>query len=187
MKYVIEHLEPRLFKWCVIEYKHISKLVGRQNLMITNLKGAQPDKLKSLCYGSKKKVSELGLKRVCVLDPAAEKKLTPSDKDKFDYLVFGGILGDYPPRQRTKEELSVPGAERRHIGKEQFPTDNAVMVCKKIIEEGIPFDKLEFKDNISIEMGKGEYMDFPFRYLIVDDKPLFSDELLKFIKTRKGF
>ncbi len=187
MKYVIEHLEPRLFKWCVIEYKHISKLVGKDKLMVTNLKGAQPDKLKSICSGSKKKVSELGLKRVCVLDSEAEKMLTPEDAKNFDYFVFGGILGDYPPRKRTKEELVVPGAERRHIGKEQFPTDNAVMVCKKIIEEGVPFEKLEFQDTVTLEMSEGEMMDFPFRYLLVDGKPLFSDELLKFVKKRKGF
>jgi ribosome biogenesis SPOUT family RNA methylase Rps3 len=187
MKYVIEHLEPRLFKWCVIEYKHISKIVGRENLMITNLKGAQPDKLKSICSGSKKKFSELGLSRVCVLDPEAEEMLTPADAKNFDYLVFGGILGDYPPRKRTKEELAVPGAERRHIGKEQFATDNAVAVCQQIIEEGIPFEKLKFQDTVSLEMGKDEAMDFPFRYLLVDGKPLFSDELLKFVKKRKGF
>ena len=34
--YVIEHLEPRIYRWCVIEYKHISKIVGKENLWFTN-------------------------------------------------------------------------------------------------------------------------------------------------------
>jgi len=36
--YIIEHLEPKLFPWCMIEYKHISKTVGKSNLWFTNIK-----------------------------------------------------------------------------------------------------------------------------------------------------
>ncbi len=38
MKYIIEHLEPELFEWCLIEYEHISKLVNEDNLIFTNIK-----------------------------------------------------------------------------------------------------------------------------------------------------
>jgi len=186
MEYVIEHLEPKLFEWCMIEYRHISSIVGKENLMFTSLTKAQSKKLSSLgkCYT--KKACELGLKRVCVLDPAAEKTLNPSDKEKFDYLVFGGILGDNPPRARTKEELEMPGADRRNIGKEQFPTDNAVAVCKRIID-GTPMDRLEFMENISIGIAPGEAIDFPFKYLVVNGKPLISEELINYLKKHDGF
>ena len=35
MKYVIEHF-GKAFKWHLIEYEHISKLVGKDNLIFTN-------------------------------------------------------------------------------------------------------------------------------------------------------
>ena len=31
--------------------------------------------------------------RVCLLDPQAEVELCPADAEKFDWFVFGGILG----------------------------------------------------------------------------------------------
>lgn len=186
MKYVIEHLEPKLFEWCMIEYRHISGIVGKENLVFTNLNKTQAAKLKALGECSIKKAGELGLKRVCVLDPAADKTLSPSDKEKFYYLVFGGILGDNPPRARTKEELEMPGAERRNIGKEQFPTDNAVAVCKRIID-GTPMDRLGFMENISVDIAPGEAIDFPFKYLVVKGKPLISEELIEYLKTHDGF
>src|SRR3989344_4588506 len=36
--YIIEHLEQKLWPWCVIEYKHISKIAGKNNLWFTNIK-----------------------------------------------------------------------------------------------------------------------------------------------------
>jgi len=38
MKYAIEHF-GKLFKWYYIEYAHISKIVGKKNLIFTNVKG----------------------------------------------------------------------------------------------------------------------------------------------------
>ena len=32
--------------------------------------------------------------RVCLLDPAAAKDLSPEDGDNFDIFLFGGILGE---------------------------------------------------------------------------------------------
>ena len=37
MKFIIEHLEPELYDWCLIEYEHISKIVGKENLIFTNI------------------------------------------------------------------------------------------------------------------------------------------------------
>ena len=36
--------------------------------------------------------------RVCLLDPSATKELSPEDGSAFDVFLFGGILGDDPPR-----------------------------------------------------------------------------------------
>jgi len=182
-KFIIEHLEPELFKWCLIEYKHISKIVGNKNLIITNLQKKDLKKLSKFAEVHTESAQKLNLKNICILDPDAPKTLSP--KDKFDYLIFGGILGDYPPRKRTKQELTIKG-ERRNLQKNQFPTDNAVCVAK-MITEGNPISKIPFADNIDLKMGPNESVEFPFRYVLIKKKPLISKELVKLLKSGKQF
>ena len=55
-------------------------------------------------------------KRTILLDMRAEKVLEPSDFEKYDLFVFGGILGDHPPQDRTKE-LRNEGFELRKLTK----------------------------------------------------------------------
>lgn len=65
--------------------------------------------------------------RICLLDPRAEKVISPEDAELFDGFLFGGILGDDPPRDRTKE-LRKLGYEGRHLGSVQMTTDTACYV-----------------------------------------------------------
>ncbi|MBI2112241.1 hypothetical protein HYT52_01775 [Candidatus Woesearchaeota archaeon] len=192
MHYILEHLEPRLYKWCQLEYEHISKIVGNEQLIFTNIKSkSQKIKLEKLGKVEKNSVVNLGLetKKICILDPFAPKTLTSEDRKRFDYFIFGGILGDYPMRARTKEELSskLPGAETRNIGKEQMPTDNAFYVVKEIIEHGKKLEELKFKDSPELEVKEGESIIMPFRYVLVNGKILMSKKLEYLLKTKKGF
>jgi ribosome biogenesis SPOUT family RNA methylase Rps3 len=184
MKYIIEHLDPKLFEWCIIEYKFISGFIGKEDVIFTNLGPTMQKKLSGLGECHRQSVKEMNLKNACVLDPTAEKTLSP--KDNFDYLIFGGILGDNPPKARTQEALPLPGIQRRNIGLKQFPTDNAMFVCKKIVE-GTPFSKFKFVEELEIEIEKGESVNLPFRYVMIDDKPLISDELVNYIREHCGF
>jgi len=72
--------------------------------------------------------------RVCLLDPRAEKVLAPEDGDNFDVFLYGGILGDDPPRDRTGE-LRKLGFEGRHLLEKQMTTDTAVGVTKIVVED----------------------------------------------------
>jgi ribosome biogenesis SPOUT family RNA methylase Rps3 len=185
MKFVIEHLEPDVFDWCLIEYNHISSIVGKENLIFTNVKKGK-EKLKGLGEVKGESVSKLNLKNACVLDPEAEKTLNPADK-KFDYLIFGGILGDYPPRKRTKVELSSKlKCEIRNLGKEQMATNTAVYVAKKIID-GKNLNEFEFKDEIKIDIKEGESVILPFRYVIENGEIVLAKGFIEFLKKRKGF
>ena len=49
--------------------------------------------------------------RVCLLDPRATEVLAPEDADKFDVFLYGGILGDDPPRDRTGDFASWDSPE----------------------------------------------------------------------------
>lgn len=183
MKYIIEHMDPEMWDWSAIEYKHAAAAVGTENLMVTNVPQEDEDKLEGVETDTVS-VSALGLNRVCVLDPAAEKTLEPADASEFDYLVFGGILGNYPAEARTKK-LVVRGADRRNLGKDQLSTDNAVMVAHQIII-GKKLDELEFVDEFVIEMGEGEEIILPFKYLVIRGKPFISGKIVEYVKEH-GF
>jgi len=185
--YIIEHLEPKLWKWCVIEYTHISQMVGKQNVWITNLKKGSTELQK---YGKviRKSVVQVLLSNVCVLDPDAKKILTPADAKKFDYYIFGGILGNDPPQKRTGPELTSQfkyPIETRNIGQKQMSTDNAVAAVQQIVN-GKRFERLPFQDGIEIDLKDGESIMFPYRYLLKDGKPLVSEELMEYLKKKKG-
>ena len=183
MTFIIEHLEPKVYPWCVIEYKHISKIVGKKNLWITNVSGKKLEKYAKVFKDS---VTTMKLKKVCVLDPHADKELSP--KDTFEHFVFGGILGDNPPRARTHEIIkgTLTNAERRSLGKEQMATDNAVYVVKEILK-GKKLSELEFIENIEIPIKKRESVELPYKYAVVNGKPLICKELVQRLKKQKGF
>jgi len=185
MRFVIEHLEPRLWKWCLLEYKHISEIVGKDKLIFTNIRPKDEEKLAGLGKVYAKSIKESRWSRICVLDPFAERTLSTSDS--FHYLALGGILGDSPMQGRTETELSVPlGAEKRNLGPEQMSTDTAVYVAKHIIEGG-SLDDLEFQDEIEIPTREDESVILPFRYVLIHGKPLLPKGMIEFLKERKGF
>jgi len=190
MIYIIEHLEPEVWEWCVYEYEHISETVGKENLWITNVKEKSHNAEELVKFGRvlAESVSEMNLKNSCVLDPEASKTLEPEEAGKFDYMIFGGILGDYPPRKRTKEELTLKfkNAEARNIGKEQMSTDNAVYAVKQIVE-GRKLQDLKFQDELEIKTGKKDSIILPYRYAIAKGKVFASKKVIEYLKNKKGF
>jgi ribosome biogenesis SPOUT family RNA methylase Rps3 len=188
--YIIEHLEPSLFKWCLIEYKNISKIVGKSNLWFTNIKRESKASRELKKYGKvfEQSVKGMKLKDACVLDPEAKETLTPKNSKACRYFIFGGILGDYPPRKRTKKELTkfIENVKSYDIGKKQFSTDNAVFVVHEIAN-GTKLQDMEFQNKLEIKTGKYESMILPYLYPLVKGKPNISPELVKLIERKKGF
>jgi ribosome biogenesis SPOUT family RNA methylase Rps3 len=185
--YIIEHLEPRVYPWCLMEYRNISRIVGKNNLWFANIKKKNRN-LEKLGRIIGKSVSDLNLKNACILDPDAKKTLSPKEAKSFDYFVFGGILGDYPPRKRTKIELTkrARNAEARNLGKKQFSTDNAVLVTKKIAE-GFSLSKMRFINKLIIKINEIESIELPYCYPVINGKPQISNELINFLKNKKSF
>ena len=113
--FIVEHLDPELDSWQESEYSSIYRestaagikfqLTGvKQQDLTRNLRDnhAMPataftsEKVERI-YGAE------GVKqRTCLLDPKAEAMLGPDDAEKFDVFVFGGILGDDPPRGKLR-------------------------------------------------------------------------------------
>ena len=184
MIFVIEHVEQKLSKWCLLEYAHISEIVGKNHLWFSHV--SRPSKA-LLALGSviSESARELAMKNPCVLDPEARKVLTGEDCKRFTHLIFGGILGDDPPQQRTRGIFPDTKVERRNLGHIQMSTDTAVAVAKKI-SEGTPFSKLKFKDILEIELKIGESVILPYRYLLVNGKPLLPKGLLDLLKKKRS-
>ena len=152
--FIIEHLEPKIWRWCEIEYESASKIVGKNNLWITNVKRGSK-KLSKFAKIFKQSVKTMSLKNICVLEPTAKKTLSPNDTKKFKYIIAGGILGDRKLNKRTKKELTqfLPKVEKRNLGKKQFSTDNAIFVAHKILS-GTPLKKIKFINNLKIKLNK---------------------------------
>lgn len=185
--FIIEHLDKEIGEWHIIEYGHISEIV-QGKVWFTNVKDKDFDKLEGFGKVISDSVKDIKLDNICVLDPESNKTLSPEEASGFDYFVFGGILGDYPPKKRTKEELTkfIKNSEVRNIGKKQMSTDNAVYTVKQIMQ-GRKLEDLKFKDKISIKINEIESVDLPFRYNLVKGKPLMSDKLVEYIKSNPGF
>ena len=184
--FIIEHLEPKLWEWCVIEYKNISKIIGKSNLWFTNIreKGKLLEK-----YGRviKESVKDLNLKNVCLLDPQAKEQLNSKEAKKFDYFIFGGILGNNPPERRTSALSDhIKFAKKRNLGKAQLSTDSAVFVVKQILE-GKKLIEMKFQDSAEIKINNVESIILPYKYPIKNNKVFMSNELIKYLKNKKGF
>ncbi|MEK6933870.1 MAG: SAM-dependent methyltransferase [Nanoarchaeota archaeon] len=181
--FIIEHLEPELWPWSIIEYQHISKIVNKNNLWFANIKNKDIEKLKKYGRVFTESIKDFNLKNACVLDPESSIILTPKEIKQFKYLILGGILGDNPPKKRTKQELSnfLSQFPSFNIGKEQMSTDNAVYVIKKIIE-GKNLENIKFKDNVKIKINDTESTILPYRYVLIKGKPLISKKLLRYLK-----
>lgn len=106
---IVEHLDPELEEWQALEYKCIYEECETStppwNFLLSGLSSAAGvGKQLSLPSSSVTEQSVEALyqgdrrRNVCLLDPKAEKDLSPEDGEKFDVFLFGGILGDDPPR-----------------------------------------------------------------------------------------
>lgn len=192
MKFVIEHLEPKLYDWCLIEYRHISKIVGKDNLIFTNIKNKNDiKKLKKFGNVFRKSISSLNLKNICVLSQYSKSTLKIKDKNKFQYFIFGGILGDNPAKKRTDviiRDLKNKNIdfEMRNLGSKQMPTDVAVFVTKKILN-GKKLDDFKFVDELEIEINDNESVTLPFRYAVDYNKVIISEKLVEHLRKRKEF
>lgn len=188
--FIIEHLEPQLWPWCLIEYESISKIVGTRNVWFTNI--APKDVKKLTKFGSVFRESiqklDIDLSRACVLDPFARKTLAPTEAPNFHYYLFGGILGDEKLNGRTTQELTrfLKKAHQRNIGPVQLSTDNAVYVTHEIIQ-GKHLENIPFHDTLEIELNEVESVILPYRYPLVRGKPRISPKLVTYLKHKKEF
>ncbi|KAK7522259.1 SAM-dependent RNA methyltransferase [Phyllosticta citriasiana] len=194
--FVVEHLDPELEAWSSLEYASIAR--ESQASGVRFLLSSVPKTLRlpeNLAHVQGLEVEHDSVEnlfdkpRVCLLDPAATQELSPADGDKFDVFLFGGILGDDPPRDRTSE-LRKKGFEGRRLGPVQMTTDTAVRVTRMIVQDRIALDNIPHVDNPEIKVDEHESTEMPFRYVLdKEGQPIMPEGMVDLIKkdSERGF
>jgi len=185
MKFIIEICEKKLSKWLLIELRFSKEIAGENNLLLTNVKNNEMYYLlKNEFNISRKSILEMKEihDKIIILDPLAKKRLKPEEAKQY-ILVIGGILGDHPPQNRTYKLLTskIPNVKSRNLGKKQFSIDGALYIAKKV-SEGYEISNIPIIDNIEITIDNFHKIILPYRYPLVDNKPLISEELINYLK-----
>lgn len=143
------------------------------------------------------KKNDIEINDICLLDPKSPFPLSVNDAGlhsstidqgleslsvdeknaggPFRHFLFGGILGDDPPRDRTGQ-LRAMKFPTRHLGSVQMTTDTALNVTKTVVEDGKamnlpgtenqgPRGAIEWIDHPELKFGGGESVIMPFRYM----------------------
>ena len=184
--FVVEHLEPEIGKWLYIEYMHASEIVEKKRLMFTNVKNQRDIKLLSK-LGTVKRESFAEIftpEKTIILDPKAPKKLRPEDFEGKEAVVIGGILGDHPPKGRTKKLVTakLPDATIRNLGREQFSIDGAVYIAK-LVSEGKRIEEIPLKKGVIIELNEYVEIYLPYAYPLKEGKPVIHRALIEYLRS----
>ena len=182
---VIEHCEPGLSEWLLLEYQHASTL-WPGDIVFTNIHDKKTaSTLQTLGIVERKNANDAYRGKPCIiLDPQAKKPLTPKDCSRTEAIIVGGILGYEEPKGRTKKLLSdKSGFLTRHLGPIQLSIDGAVFVVKAI-SEGLSLEDIEIAKEIEIVHDNIHSTILPFGYPVIDDVPMVTPGLVEYLVKR---
>ncbi|CAP92869.1 hypothetical protein E8E15_002702 [Penicillium rubens] len=189
--FVVEHLDPELGPWSTLEYACIAREShdrGARFLLSSVPAELQMPADLAATKGlevEQRSVEEIFADRkdkVCLLDPSAQTELSPEDGDNFEVFLFGGILGDDPPRDRTSE-LRKKGYVGRRLGPKQMTTDTAVRVTRLVVHEKTPLEDIQYVDYPELLINEHERTEMPFRYVKgANEQPIMPDGMVDLIK-----
>ncbi|MEM0356019.1 MAG: SAM-dependent methyltransferase [Desulfurococcaceae archaeon] len=184
---VIEHLEDNISIWLILEYRQASLIYGRENIMFTNVPNKYHKLLNKFGRVTSDSIVELVRRgdikpyELIVLDPLAKEPLTYNDLVESKYVVIGGILGDHPPRGRTRTYITnnLGNVKARNIGDKQYSIDGSVYVVKYLLDNR-NFLNYKFVDSIEIVTNHGLII-LPYRYPVDGDNVVIADGLIEYL------
>ncbi len=189
---VIEHLEPGISPWIMSEYRYVSKIFGKDRVTFTNVKDHSIRRLLEPLgtVDDRDFIEYLGfeLEDVIVLDPQAEETLRSSELRSCRAVVIGGIMGDHPPKGRTKKFISNRalkyGAKIRNLGRDQLTIAGTAYIVK-VMESGRELSEIEivkglrYKYRIHRDIELEIYL--PYAFPAENGKPVLPDDYLEVI------
>ncbi|MEM4258879.1 MAG: hypothetical protein QXL17_07010 [Candidatus Thermoplasmatota archaeon] len=180
---IIEHCEPELSTWLLLEYQHCVK-IWEKTIVFTRVHDKKSEKkLTTLGIVEPRTANEMFAGKKCIiLDPLAKKPLTTRDFEKLDGIIIGGILGYKKPRGRTKELITKHSSfESRHLGKIQLTIDSAVFVAKAIML-GMKLSDIEITTEVEIVHNEIHSTILPFGYPILNNTVIFTPGLIEYLQ-----
>ena len=180
---IIEHCEPKLSEWLLLEYKHAAK-IWSGNLVFTRVvdKKTSTTLRKLGLVRNETAKTAFSEKKCIVLDPQAKKPLTPKECSNMDAIIIGGLLGYEKPQGRTKTLITdTSGFQTRHLGKLQLSIDGAVFVTKAICL-GLNLSDIEIAQEVEIIHDKVHSTILPFGYPVIDDIPMITPGLVQYLR-----
>jgi len=188
--FVIEVLEPFVSRWMFLEIQHVSRLVGFENLWITRVRRkcerevlaqvASRVYYKSVVELEEKLASEYS--RLVVLDPSAEKTLSPEDfSEGRTVVIIGGIMGAHPPLGRTRSEITnkLRKPTPRNLGKLQMTIDGAAFAARGVCS-GKELQELELLRGLTLHTRWG-VLQLPYVYPMRDGVPVIAPGEIEYI------
>ena len=182
--FVIEHLEPVLSPWAYLEYEHAARFAPY--LLVTNVRDEGERRCierfaEALCESATEVLE--GCSTV-VLDPQAPQLLSQRDVEECDYVVVGGIMGDFPPRGRTSILLTnrMEWAIARSLGPCQFSVDGAVYIASRVLWGG-GLEDVRVVQGVTVRSDEVE-IHLPFCYPLDEEGRVFiSEKLVAYMMT----
>ncbi len=183
-KLIIEHCEPVLSQWLMLEYKHAVKIWEKPVLFTRVYDKKTEKKLTTLGNIEQKTANEVFSHKKCIiLDPLAKKPLTTKDFRHLDGIIVGGILGYEKPQGRTQELITKHSSfETRHIGNIQLTIDSAVFVAKAIML-GLRLSDIEITTEVEIIHDAIHSTILPFGYPVLENKPVITPGLVDYLSA----
>lgn len=192
MRYmVVEHMEKTPTRWLIEEYLEVIK-VAREAGLVPVFTGVTDPRLAPLLekHGAEVRREpgwvEFNNPATIVLDLEADKPLEPWELEVVDAVVIGGIMGDHPPRGRTRLiSFKYTGAAKRNLGPHQFSVDGAARVVVELLK-GKRLSDLKVKVGVGFTVNSvyGEIEVFlPFAYLVGSNgEPLLPEGVRRLLE-----
>ncbi|MGC8975613.1 MAG: hypothetical protein ACP5KB_05400, partial [Thermoprotei archaeon] len=103
-------------------------------------------------------------------------------------VVVGGIMGDYPPKKRTRKLVTskLPGAKARNLGREQLTIAGAAYVLKKILE-GLTLREVDIRFGLTIRLkilDSDVEVFLPYAFPYEEGKPVLPNKYLEVVTMR---
>jgi ribosome biogenesis SPOUT family RNA methylase Rps3 len=186
---VIDNMEVRVSRWVLEEYVEAYR-VARSRGVKLYVSGLVTHELEALL--ARRGVEVIWDSRsLCnrpdsiLLDLWAEKTLDPLEVWGARCFIVGGIMGDHPPRGRTRLLYDkYPYAARRNIGPLQFSVDGTVKMLVKILG-GMRVDEIEIAYPVTIEV-KGPLgvveVELPYAYPVEGGRPMVPEGIVRLLE-----
>lgn len=186
---VIDNLEPKATRWVVEEYSESARVAKSKGLELY-VTGLITSELEASL--SRRGVGILWDSRsLCnrpdsiLLDLWAEKTLDPLEVWGARCFVIGGIMGEHPPRGRTRLLYDkYPYAARRNLGKLQFSVDGTVKMLVKVLE-GRRVEEVEIVYPLTLELKTPMglmVVELPYAYPLESGKPMIAEGIVRLLE-----